>query len=60
MASLCDKFSSLKALFFCGIIVSVGPFSSVILSEHQLRFSAISDVLVVRASEMHCNPLSPI
>ena len=34
MALLPDKLSFLKVLFLCSISVSVGPFSSVILSEH--------------------------
>ena len=40
--------------------MSVGPFSSVILSEHLYKSSTISDVLVVNASAMYCSPLSPV
>ena len=60
MAMLRGKISSLKVLFLCSISVSVGPFSSVILSEHPYKSSTISDVLVVSASAMYCISLSPI
>ena len=46
MGALGDKSSSLNVLFLCNISVSVGPFSSVILSEQQCRFRSVSDSLV--------------
>ena len=50
MALLPENPSFLKVLFLCSISVSVGPLSSVILSEQTLRYNSVSDVLVVRAS----------
>ena len=57
MALLNDKSSFLKALFLCSISVSVGPFSSVILSEQYHICSSVSDVFDVRALAMYCSPL---